>query len=106
MAISGVNTSTAIMVQQLVNLRQQLDDVLRVESDRDGLAAVVGLELLADLAEVGVVALDARVRIETIVPPPPTRPLLGSVQGCIPVSALPQLFPRTSKPHRIQWPLQ
>ena len=29
MSISGVNTTTAIMVQQLVNLRTQLDDLQR-----------------------------------------------------------------------------
>ena len=40
------------------HLAEQLDDVLRVEADRDRLAVVLGLELLANLAEVRVVARD------------------------------------------------
>src|SRR6201999_3675145 len=40
------------------HLTEQLDDVLRVEPDRDGLAVVLGVELLANLAEVWIVARD------------------------------------------------
>src|SRR5687768_1899198 len=45
------------------HLRQQLDDVLGVEADRDRRAVVLGVELLADLAEVRVVAGDREVAV-------------------------------------------
>jgi hypothetical protein len=40
------------------HLAQQLDDVLGIEPDRSRLGVVLGLELLADLAEIGVIARD------------------------------------------------